>query len=69
LFGIHIGKKEELEDMSTVLAFFKKRIDNCAKRLPDKRNIDHLELFSKSIILELEDKMSLIIDKLDSCEK
>jgi hypothetical protein len=40
---------------------------NCAKRLPDKRNLDHLELFSKNVILEMEDKLSLISGQLSCC--
>jgi hypothetical protein len=55
LFGTNIEKREELEDMTTILASIKKRIEDCAKRLPDKRNIDHLELFSKHVMPEMED--------------
>jgi hypothetical protein len=43
--------------------------DNCVKRLHDKRNLDHLELFSKHVILEMEDKMSLISSQLNTCEE
>jgi hypothetical protein len=54
--------------MNTIITYIKKRFENCAKRLPDKRNLDHLELFSKHVILEMEDKMSSISDQLNSCE-
>jgi hypothetical protein len=33
--------------MNTILASIMKMFEDCAKRLPDKRNIDHLELFSR----------------------
>jgi hypothetical protein len=33
------------------------RFENYAKRLPDKRNIDHLKLFSKHVIPKMEDKI------------
>ena len=69
LFGTNVGKMREVEDMNTLLTSVRKRIEDCAKRLPGKRNIDHLELFSKYIIHELEDKMALIVHKLDSCEE
>jgi hypothetical protein len=69
LFGSKIDKKEEFEDMNTILTYINKRFKNGAKRLPDKRNLDHLELFSKHVILEVEDKMSLISDQLNSCEE
>jgi hypothetical protein len=49
-FGNKGQENEELEDMSTVLAYLKKRFENCAKRLLDKWNLDHLELFSKYVI-------------------
>jgi hypothetical protein len=52
--------------MSIILVYLKKRFDNCAKRLPNKRNLDHLELFSKHVILEMEDKFSLMSSQLDS---
>jgi hypothetical protein len=39
---------------------------NCAKRLPNKKNLDHLELFSKYVILEMEDKLSLMLGQLNS---
>jgi hypothetical protein len=39
---------------------------NCAKRLPNKKNLDHLELFSKHVILEMEDKLSLMSGQLNS---
>ena len=67
LFGNSVGKKEEIDDMDTMLASIKKRIEDCVKNLPDKRNMDHLELFSKQVIPEMEDKMFLISNKLDSC--
>jgi hypothetical protein len=63
-----IEEDEELEDMCTILTYLKKSFENCVKRLPDKRNLDHLELFSKHVILEMEDKMSLISSQLNSCE-
>jgi hypothetical protein len=66
LFGNKGQENEELENISTVLAYLKKRFENCAKRLPDKRNLDHLELFSKHVILEIEDKMSLMIGQISS---
>jgi hypothetical protein len=53
--------------MSTILDYLKKRFENFAKMLPDKRNLDHLELFSKDVILEMEDKLSLMSNQLDSC--
>jgi predicted RecB family endonuclease len=53
--------------MSTVLAFLKKRFENCAKRLANKRNLDHLELLFKHVILEIEDKLSLMSDQLSCC--
>jgi hypothetical protein len=55
--------------MNTILASIKKRFENCAKRLPNKTIIDHLELFSKNFIPEMEDKMFLIASKLSSCEE
>jgi hypothetical protein len=55
--------------MSTVLTYLKKRFENCAKRVPDKRNLDHLELFSKHVILEMEDKMALMTGQISSCIK
>jgi hypothetical protein len=55
--------------MSTILTYLRKRFENCVKRLPDKMNLDHLELFSKHVILEMEDKMSLISGQLNSCEE
>jgi hypothetical protein len=55
--------------MNIILTCIKKRFENCAKRLPDKRNLDHLELFSKHVILEMEDKMSLKSSQLNSCEE
>jgi hypothetical protein len=58
LFGNKIMDNEEFEDMNTILTYFKKRFENCVKMLHDKRNLDHLELFSKHVILEMEDKMS-----------
>jgi hypothetical protein len=67
LFGSKIEETEELESMSTILTYFKKRFENCAKILPDKRNLDHLELFKKYGILEMKDKMSLISGQLNSC--
>jgi hypothetical protein len=69
LFGSKIEENEEFEDMNTILTYIKKRFENCAKRLPHKRNLDHLELFSKHVILEMEDKMSLISSQLNSCEE
>jgi hypothetical protein len=69
LFGNNVEKKEELEDMNTILTSIKKRFENCAKRLPDKRNLDHLELFSKHVILDMEDKMFIISNQLNSCEE
>jgi hypothetical protein len=69
LFGSKIEENEEFEDMNTILTYIKKRFENCAKRLPYKRNLDHLELFSKHVILEMEDKMSLISSQLNSCEE
>jgi hypothetical protein len=69
LFGTNIEKKEDLEDMNTILASIKKRIDDCSMRLPDKTNIHHLELFSKHLIPEMEDKMFLIANKFNSCEE
>jgi hypothetical protein len=39
---------------------------NCAERLPNKKNLDHLELFSKLVILEMEDKLSLMSGQLNS---
>jgi hypothetical protein len=53
--------------MSTILAYLKKRFENCAKILPDKRNLDHLEFFSKHVILEMEDKLSLMSGQLSCC--
>jgi hypothetical protein len=50
LFENKGGENEELEKISTILAYLKKRFQNCAKRLPDKRNLDHFELFSKHVI-------------------
>jgi hypothetical protein len=44
----------------------KKRFENCAIRLPDKRNLDHIELFSKDVILEMEDKLPLMSNQVDS---
>jgi hypothetical protein len=67
LFGSKVEENEELESMSTILTYFKKRFENCAKILPDKRNLDHLELFKKYGILEMKDKMSLISGQLNSC--
>jgi hypothetical protein len=55
--------------MSTILTYLRKRFENCVKRLPDKMNLDHLELFSKHVILEMEDKMSLISGQLNSREE
>jgi hypothetical protein len=66
LFGDKEENKE-LESMSTVFDYLKKRFENCAKRLLDKRNLDHLELFSKDVILEMEDRLSLVTNQLDSC--
>jgi hypothetical protein len=66
LFGSKVEENEELEGMSTILTYLKKRFKKCAKRLPDKRNLDHLELFTKHVILEMEDKMSLILSQLNS---
>jgi hypothetical protein len=43
--------------MNTIFASTKKRFENYAKRLFDKRNIDHLELFSKHVIPKMEDKI------------
>jgi hypothetical protein len=62
-----LEENEELESMSTILTYFKKRFENCTKILPDKRNLDHLELFKKYGILEMKDKMSLILGQLNSC--
>jgi hypothetical protein len=42
LFGSKVEENEELESMSTIITYLKKRFKNCAKRLPDKRNLDHL---------------------------
>jgi hypothetical protein len=67
LFGNTGGENEELENMSTILAYLKKRFENYAKRLLDKRNLDHLELFSKHVILEMEDKLSLMSGQLSCC--
>jgi hypothetical protein len=69
LFGNKIEENEQLESMSTVLTYLKKIFENCVKRLLNKRNLDHLELFSKHVLLEMEDKMSLILGQLNSCAK
>jgi hypothetical protein len=53
--------------MSTILAYLKKRFENCAKRLPDKRNLDHSELFFKHVTLDMEDKMSQMSGQLSCC--
>jgi hypothetical protein len=60
LFGSKVKENEELESISTIPSYLKKRFENYVKMLPDKRNLGHLELFSKHVILEMEDKMSLI---------
>jgi hypothetical protein len=66
LFGSKIEENEELEYMSTILTYLKNRFENCVKRLPDNINLDHLELFSKQVILEMEDKMSIISSQLNT---
>ena len=54
--------------MNAILKHFKTRLENCAKRVPDKRNLDHLELFSKDIIPDIESSIAIIMRKLDSFE-
>jgi hypothetical protein len=49
--------------MNSTLTSIKKRIDDCAKSLPDKRNIDHSELFSKHVIPEMEDNQTIKTEK------
>jgi hypothetical protein len=44
LFGNTGGENEELENMSTILAYLKKRFENCAKRLPDKKEFGSLRI-------------------------
>jgi predicted metal-dependent hydrolase len=44
-------------------------IENCAKRLPNKDGLEPLELFAKNIIPEIEDNMSIIIHKINNCDK
>jgi hypothetical protein len=40
LFGSKVEENEELESMSTIFTYLKKRFENCAKSLPDKRNLE-----------------------------
>jgi hypothetical protein len=37
-----------------VLRSFKLRIENCAKRIPDKRNLEHLGLFANDKLEGME---------------
>jgi hypothetical protein len=55
--------------MNTILASIKKSFENCANRLPDKRNIENFELFSKNVIHDMEGKMFHIANKPSSCEE
>ena len=60
-----LGKKT-LEDMKSLLQSAKTRIENCAKRIPDKRNLNQLELLNQSVIPEIEFGISTIHNKIDS---
>ena len=53
LFGSNVARKKTLEDMKLLLQSAKTRIENCAKRIPDKRNLDQLELLNQSVIPEI----------------
>ena len=54
LFGSNVARKKTLEDMESLLQSSKTRIENCAKRILDKRNLDQLGLLNQSVIPEIE---------------
>ena len=69
IFCSNVVNKNTLEDMKLLLQSAKTRIENCAKRIPDKRNLDQLELLNQSVIPELEFSISTILNKVDSFRK
>ena len=55
--------------MKSLLQSAKTRIEKCAKRITDKRNLDQLELLNQSVIPEIEFSISTILNKIDSFRK
>jgi hypothetical protein len=55
--------------MKLLLQSAKNRTENCTKRIPDKRNLDRLELLNQSVIPEIEISIATILNKLDSFGK
>jgi hypothetical protein len=51
----------ELENITTLLTSDRKIIAKCVKELPGKEDFEHLELFAKYTMPELEDKMATIL--------
>jgi hypothetical protein len=64
-----IMTKQQVDDIITLLATTKEIIEKYARRLHNKDNLEHLELFSKDIISELEDKMPNNIRLPGNCEE
>jgi hypothetical protein len=58
--------KEDEQDMNAIVKHFKTILENCAKRVPNKRNLNHLEIFTKDIIPDIESSIAIVMRKLDS---
>jgi hypothetical protein len=65
-FGTSMENKGDEQDMNAILKHFKTILENFAKRVPNKRNLDHLEIFTKDIIPDIESSIAIVMRKLDS---
>jgi hypothetical protein len=68
IFGSFVGRKKKMQDTTVQLALSIDKLESRLSKLPDREDFEHLALYSKEVILRIDDKLVDIMYKLQVCE-